>query len=156
MFFLALFCSKEGAAQVRLKLGVVGDDQGHNFTFTAPPPTATQDRETFKRELSSIISHNRAALDQTPGPGISTPFSGPPTPLHGVFPHPSRALSRDSTPRSITPLGAPAGSPEDFRLRKQVLLKTPDLAALHLELVVGGQITEAEFWEGREVISLVL
>ena len=39
----------------------------------------------------------------------------------------------------------------DFRLRKKVLLSTPELAALHKELVMGGQITENEFWEGREV-----
>jgi transcription initiation factor TFIIH subunit 1 len=151
---IALFCSKEGAAQVRLKLGVVGDEQGHNFTFTAPTPTATQDREIFKRELSTIISRNRAALEKAPGPaGISTPYSGPQTPLHGGFPRLPQPLSPDSTPGSRTPTAAPAGNPEDFRLRKQILLKTPELAALHLELVVGGQITEAEFWEGREVIN---
>lgn len=157
LFLPALFCSKEGAAQVRLKLGVVGDDQGHNFTFTAPPPTATQDREIFKRELSTIISRNRAALEKGSGPpGSSTPFSGPPTPLHGGFPRPPQPLSRGSTPGSRTPIALSGGNPEDFRLRKQILLKTPELAALHLELVVGGQITEAEFWEGREVINLTL
>src|ERR1700733_12154918 len=43
----ALFCSKEGAAQVRLKLGLVGDDTGHNFTFIAPQPIATTEREMF-------------------------------------------------------------------------------------------------------------
>ena len=39
----------------------------------------------------------------------------------------------------------------DFRIRKKVLVKTPELAALHRELVMSGQITETEFWEGREV-----
>lgn len=149
-----MFCSKEGAAQVRLKLGVVGDEQGHNFSFSAPPPAAIQDREVFKRELSSIISRNRAALEKPTGlPGVSTAFSGPPTPLHGAFPHLSRPLSRSSTPSSIPPPPGFVGNPEHFRLCKQILLKTPELAALHLELVVGGQITEAEFWEGREVIK---
>ena len=152
---IALFCSKEGAAQVRLKLGVVGDDQGHNFTFTAPPPAAIQDREVFKRELSSIISRNRGALEKPTGlPGVSTPFSGPSTPLHGSFPRPSQPLSRGSTPSSIPPPPGLVGNPEEFRLRKQVLLKTPELAALHRELVMGGQITEAEFWDGREVTKL--
>ncbi|KAF8588721.1 BSD-domain-containing protein [Ramaria rubella] len=141
----SLFCSKEGAAQVRLKLGVVGDDQGHNFTFTAPPPAATQDREVFKRELSSIISRNRAALENASGPPSFLP-----TPVHAGFGRPPQPLSRGSTPGSMTPTAGASGSPEDFRLRKKVLLKTPELAALHLELVVAGQITEAEFWEGRE------
>ncbi|KAH9165486.1 hypothetical protein EDB89DRAFT_2076760 [Lactarius sanguifluus] len=33
-------------------------------------------------------------------------------------------------------------------------LNTPDLAALHRELVVSGQVTETEFWEGREHLLL--
>jgi transcription initiation factor TFIIH subunit 1 len=32
-----------------------------------------------------------------------------------------------------------------------VLVKNPQLAALHYELVQSGQITDEEFWEGREV-----
>jgi hypothetical protein len=36
-------------------------------------------------------------------------------------------------------------------LAKKVLVKTPELTALHHELVVSGQITETEFWDGREV-----
>jgi len=152
----SLFCSKEGAAQVRLKLGVTGDEggQGHNFTFLAPAPTATQDREAFKRELSSIISRNRTALENaaTPQPGTPGPFPGQPP----AFPRPLQSLSRGSTPgaspRTPLPPSSP-GNPEDFRLRKTVLLKNPELAALHLELVMGGQIAENEFWEGREVIT---
>jgi transcription initiation factor TFIIH subunit 1 len=32
-----------------------------------------------------------------------------------------------------------------------VLNKNPNLKMLHRELVLGKQITEEEFWEGREV-----
>lgn len=143
---LALFCSKEGAAQVRLKLGIVGDEQGqgHSFTFLAPGPAAVQDREVFKRELSSTISRNRTPLENPPsgyGGAAASPFPRHPQPL-----------SRGSTPGSRTPLPPSSpGNPEDFRLRKNVLVKNPELAALHQELVIGGQITEFEFWEGREV-----
>ena len=38
--------------------------------------------------------------------------------------------------------------------RLQIFLTTPELAALHRELVMGGHITESEFWEGREVCSV--
>jgi hypothetical protein len=31
-------------------------------------------------------------------------------------------------------------------------MSNPELGALHRDLVMGGQITEAEFWEGREVL----
>lgn len=40
---------------------------------------------------------------------------------------------------------------EDWELHKRVLVKNPQLAALHYELVQSGQITDDEFWEGREV-----
>ncbi len=62
----------------------------------------------------------------------------------------SRAVSVASDARaSVTPVGGDATS--DFRLRKKVLLSNPELAQLHRELVMGGHISENEFWEGREV-----
>ena len=61
----------------------------------------------------------------------------------------SRATSVVSDGR--TPILSGQDAATDFRLRKQVLLANPELLTLHKELVMGGQITEAEFWEGREV-----
>lgn len=157
----ALFCSKEGAAQVRLKLGLLGDDTGHNFTFTSPPPVAYTERERFKKELTTIISRNRSTHDAqkppltalTPASAL-TPSSNAPTPM------PTNAPSRPSTSRAAsvssdrrsTPV-IPGNDPaSDFRLRKKVLISNPDLGSLHRDLVMSGQITEAEFWDGREVI----
>ncbi|KAG5353502.1 hypothetical protein C0989_006316 [Termitomyces sp. Mn162] len=124
----SLFCSKEGAAQVRLKLGLVRDDAGHNFTFTAPPPAAYSERERFKKELTAIISRNRAHEPPTPRPVAPLPPS-----------------------RRTTPASGPAS---DFRVRKIVLVANPDLAQLHRDLVIAGQITEEEFWDGREHLLL--
>lgn len=39
----------------------------------------------------------------------------------------------------------------DWDLHKRVLVKNPQLASLHYELVQAGQLSDAEFWEGREV-----
>ncbi|KAG6833537.1 hypothetical protein H0H87_005188 [Tephrocybe sp. NHM501043] len=127
----SLFCSKEGAAQVRLKLGLLRDDAGHNFTFTAPPPAAAAERERFKKAPTALISRNRAH-DSTPAPRPIVPLPPP--------------ASRTSSP--VLPGNDPAN---DFRLRKLVLLANPDLAQLHRDLVIAAQITEAEFWDGREV-----
>lgn len=150
----ALFSSKEGAPQVRLKVGLVSDEAGHNFTFTSPQPAALAEREKFKSELTNIISRNRSGVGtpaQTPG----TPAT--PTPVNAAkarLPHSasklalSRAASVDSR-ASGTPVGNDPTN--DFRLRKKVLLANPELAALHRELVMGGHISENEFWEGREV-----
>ena len=139
---------------MRLKIGLENDSNGHNFTFTSP--NALTERETFKAQLTTIISNNRAAREagvlqspQTIVPAVSSSANGathrapPPTPSR---PSTSRAESVSST------RGTPVNDPvNDFRIRKKVLVKTPDLAALHRELVVSGQITETEFWEGREV-----
>ncbi|KAF9233320.1 hypothetical protein BU15DRAFT_54043 [Melanogaster broomeanus] len=170
----SLFCSKEGAAQVRLKLGLVNDDVGHNFTFTADPQgVAYSERETFKMELTNIISRNRASGLLAPSPAGTTA----PTPATAVSKRPITAASslspskpatpathpasRASTSRATsvasdgrTPIASGQDATKDFRLRKKVLLANQELLALHKELVMGGQITEAEFWEGREHLLL--
>ena len=158
----ALFCSKEGAAQVRLKLGLVNDDAGHNFTFTATPQeVAYAEREAFKTELTNILSRNRssgvvaAAAAQMPkGPVTATVTLSPSkaaTPA--AFPASRASTSRATSVVSDgrTPILSGRDAATDFRLRKRVLLANPELLVLHKELVMGGQITEAEFWEGREV-----
>ncbi|ETW80595.1 hypothetical protein HETIRDRAFT_61689 [Heterobasidion irregulare TC 32-1] len=155
----SLFSSKEGAAQVRLKIGLVGDDTGHNFTFTSPQPVALTEREAFKRELTTIIGRNRsiqdAAAPQAPASASVTPSAvslSRPKLFPSSHPSSSRAASVSSDAR--TP-GTPINDPiNDFRLRKKVLVNNPELAALHRELVITGQITEAEFWDGREQLLL--
>ena len=148
----ALFCSKEGATQVRLKIGLVGDDNGHNFTFTSSPQsTAYTERETFKREITTIISRNRSVIDTKSAAPTPAVFSSVPTPRHhGVSRHStSRAPSVSSDGKtSVIPGNDPTS---DFRLRKKVLMSNPELGILHRDLVMSGQITESEFWEGREV-----
>lgn len=158
---LALFSSKEGAAQVRLKIGLVGDDTGHNFTFTSPQPVALTEREAFKRELTTIIGRNRSIQDvatpQAPASASVIPSAvslSRPKLFPSSHPSSSRAASVSSDAR--TP-GTPINDPiHDFRLRKKVLVNNPELAALHRELVITGQITEAEFWDGREVMPFAL
>lgn len=54
-----------------------------------------------------------------------------------------------------TPIIPGSDPTSDFRLRKKVLMSNPELGALHRGLVMSGQITEAEFWEGREVRASV-
>ncbi|PCH43612.1 hypothetical protein WOLCODRAFT_122269 [Wolfiporia cocos MD-104 SS10] len=156
--FASLFCSKDGSPQVRLKIGLVGNDAGHNFTFTSPQAVALTEREKFKAEITSIISHNRSA---TPAPASELPVI-PSTPTaNALRPKLPISATKVSTPRATSVAsdsrgpGTPVADPtSDFRLRKKVLLSNPELAALHRELVMGGQITENEFWEGREHLIL--
>ncbi|KAF7376366.1 hypothetical protein MSAN_00052100 [Mycena sanguinolenta] len=159
-----LFSSKEGAAQVRLKVALVGDDTGHTFAFTSPK--ASNEREKFKAELTVIMSRNRAAsvaaarAPVTPAatPPVTKPVvAAPRPPLLSQTPSGSRAVSVSaSEQRNVTII--PGNDPAtDVRLRKTILMSDPELGALHRELVaMSGQLTEAEFWEGREHLLLSL
>ena len=72
-------------------------------------------------------------------PGLAdTPGAGPSTP---------------GTPTVMTPEQQAARKLEN-KLKMNVLKKNPNLWALHKELVRGQQISEKEFWEGREVSLL--
>jgi transcription initiation factor TFIIH subunit 1 len=165
-----LFCSKEGAPQVRLKIALFTDENGHNFTFVSS--NARNERDKFKKELTQIVGTNKAiadagarkplvstpapiaALPSTPTHKLSTPVSNASTPRpSGAVPTipVSRAASVASERRASTPVIIGVDPVNDFKLRKKVLVGDPDLAALHKDLVIGGQITEAEFWDGREV-----
>ncbi|PPQ99447.1 hypothetical protein CVT24_005254 [Panaeolus cyanescens] len=163
----SLFCSKEGAAQVKLKLGLVGDDAEHYFTFTSMPQTlALAEREKFKQELTAIIGRNRGVIDspQKPGPTPIKSSTSLPVTASGTTgaqrtglalgrPSVSRATSVSSD-RRATPVITGADPASEFALRKKVLLANPELGALHKDLVMTGQITEAEFWDGREHLIL--
>lgn len=141
----SLFCSKDGAPQVRLKLGLIGDEVGHNFTFTAPLSVAYSERESFKSRLTSIISRNRSMQDS----------ASPVTPTSALTPAsvpvPSLVVSSDCRTTPVTSGNDPHA---DYRLRVKVLLANPDLSALHRELVMTGQISEDDFWDGREHLLL--
>ncbi|KAK0225922.1 hypothetical protein IW262DRAFT_1267984 [Armillaria fumosa] len=160
----SLFCSKAGAAQVRMKLALVGDDTGHNFTFTSPQPVALNEREKFKTELTTIIGKNKGAPDGTSRLPVSAFTLSTSTPVANASsskllassskPSTSRAASVSSSENRATPILAGSDPAQDFRLRKTILLGNPELGTLHRELVIGGQITEAEFWEGREHLVL--
>ena len=152
---------------MRLKIGLVSNEAGHNFTFTSPQAVALAERDKFEAELTSIIARNRAPpqgqapaaaatpkLRQAVTPAPVTNGSAAGTPLRP--PAPPARLSH-SRAASVVSESRASGTPvsdnptTDFRLRKKVLLSTPELAQLHRELVMGGHITENEFWEGREV-----
>lgn len=120
-------------------------------------------------ELTNIISRNRSSgvlATATNAGAAATPAQTPRGPVTAASTlTPSKAAtpvalaaSRASTSRATsvmsdgrTPILSGQDAATDFRLRKRVLLANPELLALHKDLVMSGQITEAEFWEGREV-----
>ena len=139
---------------MKLKLVLYSFPEGHTFTFTNPVPVATAEREQFKNEITNHISRNRTAR-ATGQPATDAPAT-PATPNNFTAPPPKTPGIRTSsgTPRASSVTSDRSGSGNDaadYQLRKRVLLNSPELANLHRELVMTGQITENEFWDGREV-----
>lgn len=138
---------------MKLKLVLYSFPEGHTFTFTNPAPVATAEREQFKNEITNHISRNRTT--RTSGQSSTDAPNAPATPNNFAAPPPKTPIRPSgSTPRASSITSDKSGSGNDaadFQLRKRVLLNSPELANLHRELVMTGQITENEFWDGREV-----
>lgn len=177
---IALFASKPETGKHNLKLtfypsSPLTGDKGVTFNFT-DPKTAQADAARIKNILATIASQNR--LDKAGPPGVEPvdvkPIIRPPPPApastgpnqppaavassssSSTAAAAAEALTSRSTAGAVPPPGAAAKGKgrnlkEDWELHKRVLVKNPQLAALHYELVQSGQITDEEFWEGREV-----
>ncbi|BGO92122.1 hypothetical protein NBRC10512_000853 [Rhodotorula toruloides] len=167
----ALFASKPGGPRIMLKVQLkqplppsVADDS-HNFTFTSPA-SALSDRDRFKQLLSDVIARNRereassavsgAAAAQAAGGGAQAGPSAGAANGRARSSGTSGGASGSGTPQPGTGTPGPSSSSANasqqttFRLRKFILQSNPSLLALHRDLVLTGQITESEFWEGRE------
>lgn len=159
---------------MKLRIGLLGNDAAHTFTFKA-----SQEREKFKQELTPIIARNKQLNARPPtlaapqpvatantatttplgNGGAQAPTPRLPTAVAAAAAGPSfQSHSRAASVASVSAMdrrGTPVitgGDPAaEFRLRKKVLVNNPELGALHRDLVMTGQITEAEFWDGREV-----
>ena len=122
--------------------------------------SAVSDREHFKREISQIISRNKAATALAAEAAISSSAapSAAPSPVAGSsagsgsfngLPSPSQVASQAGAAKD-SPI-AERDPTKDLAVRKKILMDNPDLYALHVDLVRGGAMSEEEFWEGREV-----
>ncbi|KAL9711590.1 RNA polymerase II transcription factor B subunit 1 [Leucoagaricus gongylophorus] len=137
---------KEGAPQVRLKVALFTDENGHNFTFVSP--NARNEREKFKKELTGIVSINKTAAEA----GSRGLIASPPVPITATPTHKTSNFNAP-TPRVLGRVPLPPSRAASVA-SERVLMSNLDLATLHKDLVIGGQITEAEFWDGREHLLL--
>ena len=125
------------------------------FTFTNVP-TREEDRRIVQDILIPFVSANRAGpstLPTAPNP-IKSPTGKQPGSPNGVVTNPvkGKRKAEDGIPEIAISGGSnKAGKPGMNKLRLRVLNKNPNLKLLHRELVLAKQITEEEFWEGREV-----
>jgi len=170
-----MLASKAGSAKVSLKL-LFKDEipaGGLHFTFTNPNAAMREeDRKIVQDILIPFVAANRAggapSAATTPAPatnGADAAASGPSTP--NVTGTPTSLIGKRKLREEENNAPSPAGStgsggpkrarePENKRLKIRVLKKNPHLGELFRALVSnppegGPRITEAEFWQGREV-----
>lgn len=162
--------SKAGAAQIALMLVLANGVQIASkpkvlLVFNAAQQTALDDREKFKTELAAAVGRNRANVE-----GGSAAPSAPasPAPMPSFPSGATRAATPDTraaTPTLTRPASTAASSTDspapstqrprakdvpppktDIELRISVIKSNPQLRALHKDIVISGQMTDAEFW----------
>ncbi|SCZ89651.1 BZ3500_MvSof-1268-A1-R1_Chr9g10523 [Microbotryum saponariae] len=168
----ALFASKEGASKVQLRATLhplaalprhitlspldKADEAAYSFHFTAGA-SAISDREHFKKQLTHIIANNReleanAALAPVDGATSSSNEPKGKGKEREVIDLTTNSTLSNRAGKTAAATAVNSSAAADFRLRKLVLQAHPNLMTLHRELVMSGQIAEAEFWEGREAL----
>ncbi|KAG8907947.1 RNA polymerase II transcription factor B subunit 1 [Tulasnella sp. 403] len=148
-----LFASKASATNRKLKLVFANGDP---YTFTFPNG---DDAEKFKGHLSDIVTRNKekAAAVAAAGNAATTSANGAETPANG--PQAESSNAEGSKQAGVGSSQLRSANAQKRRLNKNelkaaVLKRSPELARLHADLVRTGQISEAEFWEGREHLIL--
>jgi transcription initiation factor TFIIH subunit 1 len=148
-----LFCTKEGAPKQRLKLNALDQPEPYMFQLTSPAAIAVAELATFKRLILEVITQNQNLSKSVIGAAPTTPTMTSPSSTPAATPKvtpPTRASPAPAHSRASS-AGPSKGQAYSFEVYQKVLTTIPELASLHRDLVEGGQITEAEFWEGREV-----
>lgn len=169
-----MLASKAGSKRVSLQLKFKDDLPAGGLLFTFTGGNQEGDRQKVQDTLIPFIAVHRgtapAAPAGTPASATAvparmkeagTPSAGPsaaPT-APGTPGTPGTPASTPGTPSSVMrkrkadELGVDAVARRRMNaLRERVLRKNATLKMLHRELVIGKQITEDEFWDGREAL----
>lgn len=147
-------------------------DKGVTLNFTHPS-TAQDDAAKIKGILASAAAQNRvdkagppevqprppalgAVVEEDRKPVIPSVSGGPSSASSSTASSSKTAAFAGSSSTTTAQAAAVAKAKgknlkEDWDLHKRVLVKNPELAELHYQLVQTGPLTDDEFWEGREV-----
>jgi transcription initiation factor TFIIH subunit 1 len=158
-----MLASKAGKPKVSLKLVFKDDVPAGGLLFTFTAASKEEDRKAVQDILIPFVSANKGIPVAT----APAPVAGPSAPTSATAALVSGAAGSSGAPSPGTPAGTPSALAKgkrkaedtlmtpakkaETKLKMRVLNKNSNLKALHRELVMGGQISEKEFWEGREV-----
>lgn len=151
-----MLASKPGSARTSLMLKFKDDVPAGGLLFTFTGAAKDADRQAVQDTLVPFVAANRASSAGTPVPAAAGTATG--TGSAEATPSGSTPVSTPGTPASVA-RKRKAGDEVEAKarrkansLREAVLRKNPTLKLLHRELVIGKQISEEEFWDGREAL----
>lgn len=164
-FLADMLASKAGSARTSLMLKFKDDVPAGGLLFTFTAASKEADRQAVQDVLIPFVAANRGAPAAAPTPAAPSAVAGPstgagPSGIASAVGTPAgSAPGTPGTPSSVARAGKRKlddGDAEARRrannLRVRVLRKNPTLMLLHRELVIGKQISEEEFWDGREAL----
>lgn len=156
-----MLASKAGSARTSLRIVFKDDVPLGGLLFTFVGPSKDADRQAVQDRLIPFVSAHRtpSAATPVPNPAVaavasgSTPASTPGSPAP-MTPGTPASVTRKRKAAEMSPADAEARRRMN-KVRERVLRNNPTLQALHHELVVGRQITEDEFWDGKQRQALL-
>ncbi|WVR06807.1 hypothetical protein IAU60_003843 [Kwoniella sp. DSM 27419] len=161
-----MLASKAGSKSVSLKVLFKDDipSGGLHFVFSHPT-TKEDDRKAVQDILIPFVAANKnpqaaPAANAAATPDPCTPSTSAAAAIMSANAKGKRKADDLSpagaaTPGTSSPNLPPAvraAKKKEYKMRQKVLEKNPTLRMLHRELVLGKQITEEEFWDGREAL----
>lgn len=156
-----MFTSKAGAAKTSAKLAFIDDRPkgGLTFQFTAAAPQNLADRQALQDYLIPFIAENKqrnttnlaTEANAAQGIGAGAAAIARPQPTASSSTSPAGSRANTPVPAARTAAGGTAYDEEEIGLRKSVLSKNPTLKSLHRDLVIAGLVSDADFWDGRQV-----
>ncbi|KAK4688710.1 transcription initiation factor TFIIH subunit 1, partial [Tremellales sp. Uapishka_1] len=153
---ITMLASKAGAVKTSLKLVFKDNLPAGGLTFTFTSANSVVDRQTVQDLLIPFVAANKAAPTASASAGPSTPTASTPTTAAAatVLSANAKGKRKADDPPPLATSNGKAPRPLNVKLRLRVLNKNPTLKMLHRDLVIGKQITEEEFWDGREAMLL--
>ncbi|TYJ55221.1 hypothetical protein B9479_004051 [Cryptococcus floricola] len=153
-----MLASKSGSKSISLKVLFKDNvpENGLLFVFSNPK-TREDDRKVVQDILIPFVAANKNPIAAAPSPApAAAPSTAAAIAISDVAKGKRKAddSSGPGTPTTGSPLppAQRAARSKLNKIRQKVLEKNDSLRMLHKELVLGRQITEEEFWQGREAL----
>ena len=133
------------------------NDQTIQYTFIFISDKALKERDLFKEGIMVVINKQKELSKNGTQPVNLSQINTPsPSNLNNQS-NDQRSITEDkifssiNSPYVMNNMNKKDISKDEIKIRQELLINNKKLSDLHQELVIGGFISEEEFWETRKV-----